>query len=53
MNRQERKEKQEKFESEIKELFSKGIKVSEISILKKITRARIYQILGLNKGKKR
>lgn len=52
MNRKERKLKQLEFEKEIKELFSKGISVVDISQIKKITRARVYQILGLNKGKK-
>lgn len=52
MNKQERKEIQEEFNQEIKDLYDKGIKVVEISMLRKITRARVYQILGLNTGKK-
>jgi len=52
MKREELKEIQAKFNQEIKDLYDKGIKVVEISMLKKITRARVYQILGLNKFKK-
>jgi len=51
MNRQERKAKQIEFENEVKELNSKGIKAVDIAELKKITRARVYQIIGLKSDK--
>lgn len=44
--------RQKKFKDEVKTLYDNGISIKEIAELKKLTTARIYQILGLNKFKK-